>query len=185
MSFDEPRDAHRVQVLGSAASNATVSLRADGGLYAPTSRKGDYFRGELPVDNSSTAVWLTVTNLAVLQQGASPDIAVTNAGHQFLPRTPETIGHDADGNLTNNGRWSISWDAANRAASFISLSSAPGGSKRKVECAYDHAWRRMQKIVSTNSGAAYFAQYTNRFVYDGWNLMAMLDGNNNLLQSYT
>ena len=33
-----------------------------------------------------------------------------------------------------------------------------------------HRW--FQKLVSTNSGSSYWAQSTNRLVYDGWNLMA-------------
>jgi len=29
----------------------------------------------------------------------------TNTGHAFLPKTPEQFTHDADGNLTSDGRW--------------------------------------------------------------------------------
>ena len=45
--------------------------------------------------------------------------------------------------------------------------------------------RRIQKIVSTNSGSAWVVSYTNRFVYDGWNVVAILDGANNLLYTFT
>jgi YD repeat-containing protein len=40
-------------------------------------------------------------------------------------RTPEAFAHDADGNLTNDGRWSLSWDAENRLVEMVSLTNAP------------------------------------------------------------
>ena len=40
------------------------------------------------------------------------------------------------------------------------------------------------KIAYTNDGGGYVPQYTNRFVYDGWNLIARLDGGGHLLQTY-
>jgi len=52
-----------------------------------------------------------------------------------------------------------------------------------VDCSYDHAWRRTQKIVSSWSGG-YEAQSTNRFVYDGWNLVAELASDGTLLRSH-
>ena len=38
--------------------------------------------------------------------------------------------------------------------------------------------------VSTNKGSSYVSQYTNRFVYRGWNLVAILDGCDNLVYSF-
>ncbi|MEI2725049.1 MAG: hypothetical protein V9H26_16480 [Verrucomicrobiota bacterium] len=49
---------------------------------------------------------------------------------------------------------------------------------------YDAQGRRIQKLVSTNNGSLYVAQYTNRFVYDGWNLLAILAPNSSLLSSF-
>jgi RHS repeat-associated protein len=43
--------------------------------------------------------------------------------------------------------------------------------------AYDYQGRRIQKLVCTNSGLAYVPEYTNRFLYDGWNLVAILNPN--------
>lgn len=45
--------------------------------------------------------------------------------------------------------------------------------------------RRIQKIVSTNNGIAWIAISTNRYVYDGWNLIATLDSQSSILQSFT
>jgi len=109
----------------------------------------------------------------------------TNVGNIFLPQTPETFGYDADGNLTNSGRWTVTWDAENRALSFASLASAPLASQKKVDCAYDFQGRRIQKIVSTNSGSVWIPVYTNRHVYDGWNLVAILNPQSSILQSFT
>jgi hypothetical protein len=75
--------------------------------------------------------------------------------------------------MTNSGRWTITWDAENRALSFVSLPSAPLASQKKVDCAYYFQGRRVQKIASTNNGSAWIPVYTNKFVYDGWNLIAM------------
>ena len=175
---------HYVQSLGAANSNATVSLWSAEGGYAPTSRKGEYFRGELAVNNSTGAVWLTLTNLAVLTNGNNPDIITNTVGNAFVPLTPETFGYDVDGNLTNDGRWTLTWDAENRLVAMTSLATAPAGSKRKLEFAYDHQGRRIEKLVSTNNGSSYVAQRTNRFAYDSWNLVATLNPQSAILQSY-
>jgi len=58
-------------------------------------------------------------------------------------------------------------------------------SQRKVDCTYDFQGRRIQKIVSTNSGSAWVAVYTNKFVYDGWNLVAILDSQSSIARSFT
>ncbi len=180
-----------LQVLGTANSNATVTLWSAAGPYqtpagnfAQTLRHGEYFAGELVPNNATGAVWLVITNLAVRQQGTNADIATTNIGSAFVAQTPEVLGYDADGNLTNDGRWIFTWDAENRLTKIESRASAPTASKRRLEFTYDAEWRRIQKIVYTNNGSGYVAQYTNRFVYDGWKLLAVLDGGNNLLQSF-
>ena len=65
-------------------------------------------------------------------------------------------GYDADGNLTNWAGWAFTWNGENR------LRQARKGTT-VVEFAYDYLGRRVRKVVN---GA------TNRFVYDGWNLVA-------------
>jgi RHS repeat-associated protein len=180
-----------LQVLGSANSNATVTLWSTAGQF-PTPegmltrpiRHGNYFWSELTPNNTTGAVWLTITNLAVRAATTNTDYAATNIGHLFLPQTPEGFGYDLDGNLTNDGRWTFTWDAENRLTKIESRSDTPATSRKRLAFAYDAQWRRTQKIVYTNNAGNYVAQYTNRFVYDGWNLVAVLDGVNNLLQSY-
>lgn len=170
-----------VEVQGSANSNATVTVNNES-----TYRKGAYFRKELNVANSSAAVWQGITNIAVLNYGGTTgeDIVTTKTGNVLVPKTPEVSTYDADGNLTQDGRWVYAWDAENRLVSMTSLTNLPSASRLKLEFAYDNKWRRIQKVVSTWDGSAYVAQSTNRFLYDGWNLAAMLDGNGTLLQSF-
>jgi hypothetical protein len=47
-----------------------------------------------------------VTNVAVITN-AGPDIVTTNIGNAFKQKTPEAFAYDTDGNLTNDGRWSV------------------------------------------------------------------------------
>ena len=159
-----------VAIIGSANANATVTVNNQ-----PTYREGAYFRGELTVDNSASGLWVSVTNLAVLNDGTNPDIIATSIGNAFVPKTPETFGYDADGNTTNDGRWTFAWDGENRLVSMQAISTVPSGAKKKLDFTYDYQGRRIQKIVSTWNGSAYVAASTNKFIYDGWNLIAELN----------
>ena len=168
------------EILGSATTNATVTVNLQRAV-----RQGDYFWDELGVSNANSAVYLSLTNLAVLNNGTNADIIATNVGNLFVPQTPEVFCYDADGNLTNSGRWTITWDAENRAVSFVTVANAPLAAQRKVDCAYDWQGRRTQKIVSTNNGTAWVPVSTNKFVYDGWNVITILDGQSSILNSFT
>jgi RHS repeat-associated protein len=166
-----------INVMGSANASATVSLWGSDGSAAATERKGVYFRGELTVANYGAPAWLTVTNMAVLNNGTNPDIVTNSIGNVFVAQTPENFSYDADGNITADGRWIMKWDGENRLISMCSLSNAPAASKQKLDFAYDDQGRRVQKVVSLwNSGSqTYQPAGTNYFVYDGWNLIAILN----------
>jgi len=172
-----PQYAH---LSGRAVSNATVTVN-----YLRAERQADYWWGEVPINTSTGAVWLSLTNLAVLNNGTNKDIVATNLGHLFVPKTPASLGYDADGNLTNDGRFLYAWDAGNRVKSFERVASAPAASKVRVACQYDVFWRRTEKVVSTWTNNAYVARSTNRFVYAGWNLAAILNATNGLDRSFT
>jgi RHS repeat-associated protein len=170
-----------VEVQGSANSSAIVTVNNEA-----TYRKGSYYRKELSVASSSAAVWQGITNIAVLNNGGTngEDIVTTKTGNVLVPKTPEAFSYDADGNMTQDGKWVYAWDAENRLVSMTSLTNLPSASRLKLDFAYDNKWRRIQKIVSAWNGSAYVPQSTNRFLYDGWNLVAMLDGSGTLLQSF-
>jgi RHS repeat-associated protein len=170
-----------VDVQGSAHSNATVSLwSADGPSALVTAyRKGDYFRGELFFNNSTGLVYAAITNLGVLANGGNPDIVTTNTGNALRVQTPEVFSHDADGNLTNDGRWALSWDTENRLLSMTAPASAPVGARQAMHFGYDYRSRRVSKVVSNWTGSAWSRILYERYVYDGWNLLAALNGTNN------
>jgi len=67
----------------------------------------------------------------------------------------------------------------------MSLTNAPVASMYSNVFMYDYMSRRIQKVVWTNSGSGWVVSYTNKFVYDGWNVAAILDGSNNVLYSFT
>ena len=141
-------------------------------------QKWEYFREQMGTNNTLAAQWMGITVSAPGQTAVS--------GHEFIAQTPENFGYDADGNLTNDGRWSYTWDGENRLVNMTSLSGGPAGSLLKLDFGYDFAGRRVQKLVSTNQAGTtnYVAQYTNRFVYDGWNVVAVLNPNSTLAASF-
>jgi len=167
-----------VDVLGSATNTATVTVN-DQATY----RHNDYFRAELTAANNSP-LWFGVTNVAVVNNGTNADIVTSTTGFVFVAQSPETFGYDADGNLTNDGRWTLTWDAENRLVNQTSLSSTPSATRLKLDFEYDAKGRRIQKVASTWNGSSYVAQSTNRFLYDGWNLLAELNNVNALVRSY-
>jgi RHS repeat-associated protein len=155
-----------VDVLGLALAANTVSVNGSNAY-----RKWEYFWEPLAVGNSASAAWANVT---VTSGQAS------TSGNIFVAKNPETFTYDLDGNLTSDGRWTNTWDAENRLVSTTSLSNTPSASQYSLSFTYDYMGRRIQKIVSPTNGTP----YTNRFLYDGWNVVAILDGANNLLYSF-
>ncbi|NLH72829.1 MAG: RHS repeat protein, partial [Verrucomicrobia bacterium] len=92
-----------VDILGIANPTAGVTVNGNTAQY----RRGEYFHHALNVPNS-TAQYPTVT--VVSQYGGGQ----TETGKVYVPPATESFTHDADGNLTSDGRWTYSWDAENR-----------------------------------------------------------------------
>ena len=161
--------------LGLANYQATVTVNGASTDF----RRGEFFQKLMTVTNSSAPVWLTITNTSTISTNSNHLV-----GSWFVPKTPENYTYDADGNLTQDGRFAYTWDAENRLINITSISGPPSGSLVKLDCTYDSQGRRIQKIVSTNTGSSYVVSATNKFIYDGWNLVAILDGTNKLQQSF-
>lgn len=172
-----------LDVTGTANPAATVSVNNQ-----PAVRRGDYFYKELAVDNSAAPVYAAVNVVGARNNfGAGGEDAVTEkGGRAFVPQAVESYGYDADGNLTADGRWSYAWDAENRLVSMEARPNVPAEARLRLEFAYDFSGRRIEKKVSAWNAAAggYQLQAVSRFVYDGWNLMAELDGAGALVRSY-
>ena len=172
-----------VDITGTANSAATVTVND-----LSTARKGDYFYKELAVDNTAGPVNAQITVTGARQNfGAGGEDAVTQqGGHTFLPQAAESFTFDFDGNLTSDGHLNYSWDAENRLLSMEAIPRVPVDVRQRLEFVYDAMARRVQKkVYAWNiSTSTYQLQSTTRFVYDGWNLVAEVDGNNNLVRNY-
>ncbi|MBL9169886.1 MAG: RHS repeat-associated core domain-containing protein [Verrucomicrobiales bacterium] len=158
-----------IDVMGVASATAAVTVNGQS-----TYRNGEYYRKELSVSNGSGGVWQSITNTAT--QGSS----TTVIGNAWLDQTPQVFKYDADGNLTNDGRWTFTWDVENRLMTMEAMAVVPSAARKKLDFTYDVFGRRIQKKVSTWNGSAYVAVSTNKFVYDGWNLVATLDAASSL-----
>jgi RHS repeat-associated protein len=88
------------------------------------------------------------------------------------------FGQEADGDLTDDGRWSYVWDAENRLIQMTVNTNV--GPQYQLTFAYDPQGRRIEKIVLIGG----VPQSTNLFLYDGWNLIGELAPNDSLIRSY-
>jgi RHS repeat-associated protein len=163
--------AGNVDIMGIGQATNTIQING----LSPY-RKGPYFREQLNVTNNSSAVWDLITASSPGQSNVT--------GHAYVAETPEQYTYDLDGNLLSDGRWNYTWDGENRLLSLTSLSGAPSGSLLQLNFGYDYMGRRIQKTVSTNGTSGYEGEYTNNFIYDGWNLIAELNPNASLIGSY-
>jgi RHS repeat-associated protein len=141
-------------------------------------RKGEYFHNEITVANGSGPLWQTVT----VNSGG----CTTNAGCA-LPAGSQGLSYDADGNLTFDGIWTYEWDGENRLIAMTmtnNVASLAATNRLRLEFAYDHKGQRVQKVVKSWNGSAFGSVVTTKFVYDDWNLIAILDSGSALLQSF-
>src|SRR5258708_36489117 len=160
-------------ILGVALATNSVTVKS-----SSTDRKIEYFHREIPVSNGSGPLWQTATVIS----GSSS----TNGGCVH-PGSTQSLTYDLDGNLTFDGVWAYRWDGENRLVemSMTNVASIPNGQRTDLTFAYDGQGRRVQKIVSTWSGSGFVGQSTNKFLYDGWNLITELNAPNNaLIHSY-
>ena len=158
-----------LNVIGAATATAT-NVNVNNTLAY---RKGEYYRVELNPNNASAAVWQSVTNRAV-QSGTTN----STTGNLFLPKTAEVFAYDADGNLTNDGRWAYVWDGENRLVRQFAPTTAPSGSVVALVFGYDWQGRRISKTVSNWTGSAWSKILDEKFLYDGWNQLTSLNASN-------
>jgi hypothetical protein len=81
-----------------------------------------------------------------------------------------------DGNILSDARWTYTWDAENRLVHLAGR--VTGVQPTSVDYEYDWQGRRIKKVVVGTTTT------TTKYLYDGWNLVAELDGSNNLLRTY-
>lgn len=160
-------------IVGKATPTAGISVNG-----ADANRKGDYFWKFVSVDNSSQAQWQTLSITATVPGGSSN---TTATGGQVLPPHTEAYVHDADGNLTEDGLWSYTWDGENR---LIGMQAKDWGNATvRIQMLFGYDWmgRRIKKTVK-NYGVV---TEEKRYVYDGWNLVAELNGSLTPVKTFT
>jgi RHS repeat-associated protein len=87
-----------------------------------------------------------------------------------------TMSHDDNGNVTDDGAFTLAWDYANRLRTVTRKSDGA----RIAAYAYDALYRRIRKVV-TNSGAL---NGTTDFYLDGWQVIEERNGADGVTQQY-
>ena len=151
-----------VDVMGASILTNAVTVNGQTAY-----RNQEYYRQQLPANNGASALW---TNIVV-----SGGQSVT--GNVYVAREPENFRYDADGNLTNDGRWAYTWDAENRLIGMTTNTTV--GPPYQLAFAYDPKGRRIQKTVTNG-----IVVNTLNFLYDGWNLVAILNPQSSILDSF-
>jgi RHS repeat-associated protein len=159
------------QILGLAYATNAVTVNS-----VSTDRRIEYFRAELPINNTSP-LW---TNVNVVCAG------VTNSGGLIVPKASQSPTYDLDGNLTSDGIWTYDWDGENRliAMTMTNIVNVPNSGRLRLEYGYDFMNRRVSKTVKTWNGSAFASPVTTYFVYDNWNLIAILSASSTLQSSF-
>jgi RHS repeat-associated protein len=103
-----------------------------------------------------------------------------NAANRLTENSSFTYTYDANGNQTEmvekegNKVTNLAFNSVNQ----LTRVDLPDGTRSSYK--YDAAGRRVEKSTGSTSNPA-----VTRFVYDGQNILAALDGNNNLLALFT
>lgn len=157
---------NKVDILGIANPNAVVEVNGQ-----TADRHGEYFRYELSGTGGQINT-VTITNVS------DP---YSDSGKVFFPPASESYSYDDDGNLEQDARWDYDWDAENRLVTMTKR--ADEGFAEKIEFEYDWRGRRIGKKVYDDAGSGTpDREYV--YLYDGWNLIAELDGNHNEQRTY-
>jgi RHS repeat-associated protein len=160
-------------VLGSATADTTVTVN-----NTATQRLGNWFAGTATADTTNGPAWLPVETKAVKPTGGQNNgpITKTQTGHLFLPSQTETPTYDDDGNLTSDGRWTITWNGENRMIAQETNPAAVGAGvpKQRLEHTYDSEGRRIRLVQQTwNATTSTWTTTTDtRYAYDAYNEIA-------------
>ena len=154
-------------------ANATNTVTVNG---AATVRQGEYWWRETSVNNASAPVW------ASLNVSASNGGTTNTTVNRYVPKASETPTYDDDGNQTGDGRWIYRWDAENRLVEMETTSTVTtaGVPYAKVRWTYDPLGRRIQRESWQGANPV----VVTRYVYDGWQCLAELDGSNAVTATY-
>lgn len=119
-------------------------------------------------DSIGNRQWASA-NVATNVYAANALNQYTSSGSNAPATPPVAFSYDSDGNLTNDGTLSYSYDAENRLVSVCPL--APVSGSLAVENGYDHRHRRIRKVVRRYDGADWQISEMHTFVWDGMNVV--------------
>lgn len=171
-----------------AAATLTVTGQSDAVI-----REGEEFA--IPVSRTGTATdadWHSLNVTASLAgagrevNGTPMDVTTQRQGKVWFPASPESLAYDDDGNLYQDGRWELTWNAENRltrAETRADVATTTGMPRQRLDFAYDAIGRRIRKAVSlyqpgtANSEPSWKLLSDLRFLYEAtsWNLVAEIE----------
>jgi RHS repeat-associated protein len=154
---------------GSADPAATVTVN-----NAAAPREGPWWGESESTSAGSTAAWLNFSIDATL--GGNTDHTDTSL---LIPPFSLSPAYDADGNLTDDGLRTFTWDAENRLLSVTTKDTLlPAGAPMyRGHYQYDDSGRRIAQTVEARTvpNGVYVLVTRRCFLYDGWNRIAEFD----------
>ena len=126
---------------------------------------GDWAATGIPFVQGTNILSRTIQDLAGRSSSSTSTVVVADRAYAY----------DANGNMTTNGVFAYVWDCENRLTE-VWKNGALVQSNR-----YDALWRRREKVEYAPDGTA----VTNRYIYKNWLVLAITDGSDSLLETYT
>jgi len=177
-----------------------------------TYRKNEYFQKALTVGNGSNPVWQQVDIVATLGGSSTSSTGFVYTAKTPVVYTHDDDGNlvmdgqwmnvwDAENRLISQQslftvptaacpvrerRRGVSGCRLTIMNSRVTTRSKPTLSRgeKKLDYEYDYRGRRIRKKTYDWNGSAWVADEDVRFVYDGWNLVAEINGSDVIQQSY-
>jgi RHS repeat-associated protein len=177
-----------------AKSSAIITVTGSDGLTpAPVARQGNYWDTQFTLNNANGPATAQMS-ITATWPGHGPggvDLSYSDNSHRAqIPPVVQNYNYDDDGNLSDDGIWSYTYDAENRLVGMTSDKVAldSGYSTKALSFTYDFQGRRVQKRVFDQKNQ-FTEIYSRRYLYAGDNLVGEFDaaGGNTcgmLLHSY-
>ncbi|MGC4073935.1 MAG: RHS repeat-associated core domain-containing protein [Nibricoccus sp.] len=190
------RENKAVHVSGTGVTGMKVRV-GGGAVPAATAYQGQFWSTDVQLNNAGGPAKATLEVYAGKAGAGAGGVDLLGFGTEFnrtvfLPSATEALSYDDDGNLQSDGRWLYTYDAENRlirlenhAALLPLLSGVPGGEQpTAVEFKYDYQGRRVSKKVYNRTGGTWSLSSERRYVYQGWNVIAELNGSGSTLRQF-
>jgi RHS repeat-associated protein len=161
-------DNSRIMISGEAPNLAHYAVKVNG-TAAERPGDGDYFHHILnsgsPTQNVAASANVEWASLS------SPYTGDSTSAPYFIPKKEREQTFDDNGNLTDDGVFTYTWDLEDRLVKIEHTSSA---NPFRKEFRYDYQSRRVEEVYSTWNGSAWAEQYKRRYLYDGFTMVAEL-----------